>query len=422
MADLIYPILQKYYNALNSLKSLNVTKDIFESIPLIDNFFAEFRNITFVMQKSFNTMELKEYYRIKQEEFLNNNSLRWFIYKRNETVKENPFKLEKEVEVYAYLPDFCGKIIDSRLSIDNDIPLETLEQVIKTYLTKYNKNSDIYFSIDILFKENGSEIDIYSRIKNGIIIMDNFIKAVLTDYPCNCSKCTNIIEKIKELRTEIFLKDFTFSWDYTVENNEVIWGQQIEIGFQDKNGHPILMSDVRIPIDANLSITKDVVDDDMQLFKFYASIHYTIFKAQNNNIMPTFIIIYDDNTVSYMPFVATIKTTFYKKSRQVEKMVRENSIRVIYFVGENYYYPIEQIKNFQKPYSKRIKHASTTLLSLNMVSKKYEHIMTISFDTKNIECEAYAINQINNPYEDVNCYWLNPILIALKDKDAQYHK
>lgn len=422
MADLIYPILQKYYNALNSLKFLNVTKDIFESIPLIDNFFAEFRNITFVMQKSFSTMELKEYYRIKQEEFLNNNSLRWFIDKRNETVKENPFKLEKEVEVYAYLPDFCGKIIDSRLSIDNDIPLETLEQVIKTYLTKYNKNSDIYFSIDILFKENGSEIDIYSRIKNGIIIMDNFIKAVLTDYPCNCSKCTNIIEKIKELRTEIFLKDFTFSWDYTVENNEVIWGQQIEIGSQDKNGHPILMSDVRIPIDANLSITKDVVDDDMQLFKFYASIHYTIFKAQNNNIMPTFIIIYDDNTVSYMPFVATIKTTFYKKSRQVEKMVRENSIRVIYFVGENYYYPIEQIKNFQKPYSKRIKHASTTLLSLNMVSKKYEHIMTISFDTKNIECEAYAINQINNPYEDVNCYWLNPILIALKDKDAQYHK
>ena len=422
MADLIYPILQKYYNALNSLKSLNVTKDIFESIPLIDNFFAEFRNITFVMQKSFSTMELKEYYRIKQEEFLNNNSLRWFIDKRNETVKENPFKLEKEVEVYAYLPDFCGKIIDSRLSIDNDIPLETLEQVIKTYLTKYNKNSDIYFSIDILFKENGSEIDIYSRIKNGIIIMDNFIKAVLTDYPCNCSKCTNIIEKIKELRTEIFLKDFTFSWDYTVENNEVIWGQQIEIGSQDKNGHPILMSDVRIPIDANLSITKDVVDDDMQLFKFYASIHYTIFKAQNNNIMPTFIIIYDDNTVSYMPFVATIKTTFYKKSRQVEKMVRENSIRVIYFVGENYYYPIEQIKNFQKPYSKRIKHASTTLLSLNMVSKKYEHIMTISFDTKNIECEVYAINQINNPYEDVNCYWLNPILIALKDKDAQYHK
>ena len=199
MTDIIYPILQKYYNALNSLNSLNIAKNIFESIPLIDNFFAEFRNITFVMQKSFNTEELKEYYTTKRKEFLNDNNLRWFIDKRNETVKEYPFKLEKEILVYAYLPDYCGKIVDSRLNIDNDVPIETIEQVIKAYLIKYNKNSDIYFSIDILFKENGNEIDIYSRIKNGIIIMDNFINEVITDYPCNCSKCKNIIEKIKEL-------------------------------------------------------------------------------------------------------------------------------------------------------------------------------------------------------------------------------
>ena len=409
MDDKIYPIL-------NSLNSLSITKDIFESIPLVDNFFAEFRNITFVMQKSFNTKELKEYYRKKQEEFLNDDNLRWFIDKRNETVKENPFRLEKEVEVYAYLPDFCGKIIDGRLSIDNDIPLETLEQVIKAYLMKYSKFSDIYFSIDILFKENESEIDIYPKIKNGIIVMDKFINAVIADYPCMCSKCTNIIEQIKELKTKIFLKDFTFSWDYTVENNEVIWGSQIEMGTNDKNGRPILMSDLHIPIDKNLPIDEDIIKDDMNLFKYYASMHYTVFKAQNNNIMPTFIIIYDDNTVSYMPFVATIKTTFYKKARIVEKIAKEENVRVIYFIGENYYYPIEKINDIQQVYSKRIKHASTTLLSMNMISKKYKHIMTISFDTKNIDCEAYAVNQINNPYEEDNCYWLNPILQALKEK------
>ncbi len=51
-----------------------------------------------------------------------------------------------------------------------------------------------------------------------------------------------------------------------------------------------------------------------------------------------------------------------------------------------------------------------------MISRKYEHVMTISFDTKNIECEAYAINQILTPYEENNCYWLNPILVALKEK------
>lgn len=104
------------------------------------------------MQKSFN---IKEYYRKKQEEFLNDDNLRWFIEKRNETIKENPFKLEKEVEVYAYLPDFCGKIIDSRLGIDNDIPLRTLKQVIKTYLTKYNKNSDIFLVFIYYLKKMG---------------------------------------------------------------------------------------------------------------------------------------------------------------------------------------------------------------------------------------------------------------------------
>lgn len=139
-------------------------------------------------------------------------------------------------------------------------------------MTKYNKNSDIYFSIDILFKENGSTIDIYSKIKNGIIIMDNFINTVIADYPCKCSKCINIIEQIKNLKTKIFLKDFTFSWDYTVENNEVIWGFQIEMGTHNNNGQPILISDLRIPIDKNLSIDKDIIKDDMKLFKYYVCI------------------------------------------------------------------------------------------------------------------------------------------------------
>ena len=85
-------------------------------------------------------------------------------------------------------------------------------------------------------------------------------------------------------------------------------------------------------------------------------------------------------------------------------------------IGEHYYYPIERINEIQQVYSERIKHASTTLLSINMISKKYEHIVTISFDTQNIGCETYAVNQINNPCEEENCYWLSPILVALKEK------
>ena len=154
----------------------------------------------------------------------------------------------------------------------------------------------------------------------------------------------------------------------------------------------------------------------MKLFKFYASMHYIIFKAQKQNIMPTFILVYDDNTVSYIPFIASIKTTYYKKIQFIRKLVNKNNIRVIYYISENYYYSIENIEKIQQVYSKRIKHASSTLLSINMISRNYEHIMTISFDIKNIECEAYAVNQINTPYEDIKCNSLKPILKELHNK------
>jgi len=143
--------------------------------------------------------------------------------------------------------------------------------------------------------------------------------------------------------------------------------------------------------------------------------YYNALNSLNSLSMPTFIVVYEDNTVSYIPFIPTIKITFYKKVQYIEKIARKNNVRVIYFIGENYYYPIEKIKEIQKAYNQRIKHASITLLSLNMISKKYEHIMTISFDTKNIECETYAINQINKPYANKNCSWLTPILSAIKN-------
>lgn len=43
---------------------------------------------------------------------------------------------------------------------------------------------------------------------------------------------------------------------------------------KDENGYPVLMSDVRIPIEVNLPIGYEIKNDDMQLFKSYAYIYY----------------------------------------------------------------------------------------------------------------------------------------------------
>ena len=77
---LVYPALQKFYNSLSYLVKINPEDYIFENIPKIDAFFQEFRNITFAMQKQFNTSELKQFYEIKRNEYLLNDRMRWFIY------------------------------------------------------------------------------------------------------------------------------------------------------------------------------------------------------------------------------------------------------------------------------------------------------------------------------------------------------
>lgn len=52
-----YEILQKYYSSLTHLEAINPAQDIFDSISSLDAFFADFRNVTFVMQKSFDTLD-----------------------------------------------------------------------------------------------------------------------------------------------------------------------------------------------------------------------------------------------------------------------------------------------------------------------------------------------------------------------------
>ena len=103
---LLYPALQKFYNALTIINQIDSRKYIFETIPQIDSFFSEMRNITFVMQKSFNTPELKIVYERERDKFFKNEVMNWFKDIRNETTKEHPFKLEKALDIEFYLPNF----------------------------------------------------------------------------------------------------------------------------------------------------------------------------------------------------------------------------------------------------------------------------------------------------------------------------
>lgn len=108
MGDLLLPAYQKLYSALQSLERFSKGQDLFENIACIDSFLSEFRNITFVLQKSLAHTDYSTAYEASRERFLKNDDCAWLVEKRNQVLKESPFALEKTVELTLYLPNGAG--------------------------------------------------------------------------------------------------------------------------------------------------------------------------------------------------------------------------------------------------------------------------------------------------------------------------
>ena len=62
MAGILYPAYQKLYSALHNLDQFNTEKSFFDNIASLDNFFSEFRNVTFVIQYKMKTEYQKKIY------------------------------------------------------------------------------------------------------------------------------------------------------------------------------------------------------------------------------------------------------------------------------------------------------------------------------------------------------------------------
>jgi hypothetical protein len=273
---LVYPILQKFYNSLSYLITINPDNYIFESIPKIDAFFQEFRNITFTMQKYFNTPELKQFYETKREKYLLNDEMRWFIDTRNIVTKEHPFKLEKAISLKIYTSANNFDEFVTLLTIDRDKNLSELFEEINSILGKYYKNRfEVFFSIFILFIENGKEVDVFNQIIYGIKTMWEFISDISKSYQCDCKKCRTILERtissinnIQDNYQMIFLQDCYYHKG-VIQVGSRINGHCINKGVYDKN---IL----RFSLATSPGFGEEVCNDDLLLLKKWALNHVII--------------------------------------------------------------------------------------------------------------------------------------------------
>ena len=396
---LIYPALQKFYNALHIIDEISNTKYIFETIPQIDSFFSEMRNITFVLQKSFNTPELKTAYEQEKDKFLNNEIMKWFNKTRTETIHEHPFQLEKALDVEFYLPNFSIKTTHIRLTIDNDFNFDDLYKKLKLFLdTHYSKSVEVYLSTTTTFLENGAEVDIYSVIQNGIKIMHSMVIELADLYPCNCRKCETLRKEIKKLINSINAKKLTFSVDFYYADQKLTTGKSIYTSFNDDYS---LLSP---PVSIKNSIwdIKNLPACDLSYLRIFALNHIAIARMQRkesieSELMPVFLIIYKNDMYSfYGPITGTNKSTFYRTIGNITKIVNnDDKIKAILILTEGYRYHIENLQQFQSmKYEDRIKKASSVVILCSLISRNFDKIYAIEIDYEDLFDDNYIQKQM----------------------------
>lgn len=135
--SILYPALHKFYNALSSLERFEKGLNFFDNIGHLDNFFSEYRNITFVLQKSLAKTEHMPLYERLRDKYLVNDVGKWFVDKRNSVLKQKPFDLEKRIMIKIYAGKDILSLPELVFTIEND---ENYSSVIESLRSSFFGN------------------------------------------------------------------------------------------------------------------------------------------------------------------------------------------------------------------------------------------------------------------------------------------
>ena len=165
--DLLLSAYQKLYAALESIERFSKGQDLFDNITCIDNFLSEYRNVTFVLQKSLAHTDYLSKYESLRDKYLKNPQCLWLVDKRNEVLKERPFALEKQLILNLYLPHTRGVFPSESYTIEDEVDYASLIESVKNRIGSIPA-IEVFFSTEFIYKEKGSDINLFSTINYGI--------------------------------------------------------------------------------------------------------------------------------------------------------------------------------------------------------------------------------------------------------------
>jgi hypothetical protein len=391
----LYQSLHKFYSALKSLEKFEKGTNFFDNIGYLDNFFSEYRNITFVLQKSLAKTEFKSTYEILRDQYLVNEVGKWFVDKRNEVLKKQPFDLEKRIEISIYSGEYTLSLPELIFTIDNDEEFSSIIESLRSTFKSLGQ-IEVLFSAEFSFYERGHSEDLYDNFISGIGQMKLFMSDMKKAINEECVLSDELERKIENMNFYRVPKDFLFVDDYVFYCKKEYFEKASRIAMQ------IGQDQLRVPIE---NLNKLYPDGD--IFSKFELMHLVIFQLQKT-ILPTCLVVYSDDTFELISFGGSIKTTVYRKFNEIARRIEADKIVNVLFVTEMYMYDINDVKNLDS--QERVEHAKNEILAFymidNLLTKRSQ-----GFDTSQIDDFKY-INSImcTKSVEQELPRFMNPVI------------
>lgn len=409
MSDVLYPALQKYYNALSSLERFDKEKDFFDNIASIDSFFSEYRNITFVLQKSIAHTEYKDLYVKNRDKYLS--KCKWLVDKRNETTKEHPVQLVKQIEVTAYLPFTGIHVVTRFFSVENDVELTELLEELKGFFESIS-TVEVFFTATFSFYDKTTNEDVFDRIINGIHCMESFLRAMyhgVSEKTELTQTLINRIEKIKfkSIPREIFLTD-----DYVFYPQKQVFERADRLELIINNGDN---KHLRAPL-GSLDRVAPIAEWRDDYFKKFILLNVII---GTTDLMPTFMIVYSDDTFEIKSFNGSLKTTTYRKINEIAHHILIEDIKAVYFMMTYISYPIKD-KHLKMTSKERLALENEDILVFMEVEAglRMREYCFSQEDLDNMNSVANILAKNDAPL-NIGCNNLSPIVDAFIFKQQQ---
>lgn len=409
--DLLLPAYQKLYAALQSLERFSKGQDLFENISCIDSFLSEFRNVTFVLQKSLAHTDYLAAYNTLRDNHLNNSDCSWLVEKRNEVLKEKPFSLEKQLSLTLYLPNGAGAFPGETYTIEDEEDYSSLIEMVKRVIEKIPA-IEVFFSVEFIYKEVGSERNLFGTIDNGI----DSILALLEDLDKMIggekSKARELVlEKIKNLHFHSAPKDFWFIDDYVFYRKDHVFekGERFEVIMPKVSGQYKVLCEM-----AGVKNKGHFIEET---FDAFVKIHIGTFSVQKK-IAPTLLILNEDGVLSMGMYDASLKTTTYRKIHEIaDKIEKGESIVAVFHVCEMLCYNNPEL--FNQDYSYRSKSEHSELLWFNKVTREGCSSYCISSEAiieRNKDCRYPSLTRV---VTDDSISYMKPLVEAFQNKECK---